>query len=111
VLVSNNPYSFEPPRAPGTRPALDGGRLGVVVLDRPTTEPSLGGRWTATQLEVNGSAQIHAGIDGEAIDLDPPLLFAIRAGKLRVRISSGHASAWAQKHRSPPTVRSTGFDR
>ena len=28
VLVSNNPYSFEPPRAPGTRPALDSGQLG-----------------------------------------------------------------------------------
>jgi hypothetical protein len=26
ALVSNNPYSFDPPRAPGTRPALDGGR-------------------------------------------------------------------------------------
>ena len=33
VLVSNNPYSLEPPQPPGTRPALDGGRLGILVLD------------------------------------------------------------------------------
>jgi len=33
VLVSNNPYSLEPPRAPGTRPRLDGGQLGILVLD------------------------------------------------------------------------------
>ena len=35
VLVSNNPYSLEPPHAPGTRPSLDSGQLGVVVLDTP----------------------------------------------------------------------------
>ena len=35
VLVSNNPYSLEPPRPPGTRPTLDSGQLGIVVLDPP----------------------------------------------------------------------------
>ena len=35
VLVSNNPYALDRPVAPGTRPRLDGGELGIVVLDRP----------------------------------------------------------------------------
>jgi diacylglycerol kinase family enzyme len=91
VLVSNNPYSFEPPRAPGTRPALDGGQLGVVLLDRPAPGQTSGRTWTAKQLEVIATAPVHAGIDGEAVELDPPLRFVIRPETLRVRISSSHA--------------------
>ena len=46
VLVSNNPYALDRPLAPGTRPRLDGGRLGVVVLDAPGTSllPGRAGR-------------------------------------------------------------------
>ena len=43
VLVSNNPYSLQPPHAPGTRPTLDSGRLGIIVLDKPVAGPSPGG--------------------------------------------------------------------
>jgi diacylglycerol kinase family enzyme len=92
VLVSNNPYSFEPPRAPGTRPALDSGQLGVVVLDRPAAARSAGRTWTTKQLEVTAAAPVHAGIDGEPVELDPPLRFVIRPGMLRVRISSRQAT-------------------
>ena len=92
VLVSNNPYSFEPPRAPGTRPALDSGQLGVVVLDRPAAGQSAGRTWTAKHLEVTATAPVHAGIDGEPVELDPPLRFVIRPGTLRVRISSRQAT-------------------
>jgi diacylglycerol kinase family enzyme len=88
VLVSNNPYSFEPPRQPGTRPALDSGQLGVVVLDRPAAGPSAGRAWTAKQIEVTATAPVHAGIDGEAVELDPPLRFVIRPLALRVRLHS-----------------------
>ena len=87
VLVSNNPYSFEPPRQPGTRPALDSGELGVVVLDRPPAGPGAGRMWNARQLEVTATAPVHAGIDGEAVELDPPLRFVIRPLALRVRVS------------------------
>jgi diacylglycerol kinase family enzyme len=87
VLVSNNPYSFEPPRQPGTRPALDSGQLGVVVLDRPPAGPGAGQMWTARQLEVTADSPVHAGIDGEAVELDPPLQFVIRPLALRVRLS------------------------
>jgi diacylglycerol kinase family enzyme len=88
VLVSNNPYSPEPGHSPGTRPTLDSGRLGVVVLDTPGPRSHPGRSWTATQLEVNAPAPVHAGIDGEAVDLDSPLRFAILPGALRVRIAS-----------------------
>jgi diacylglycerol kinase family enzyme len=86
VLVSNNPYALEPPHAPGTRPELDGGRLGVLVLDPPGRGPSAGYSWTATRIELSASAPLHAGIDGEAVDLTPPLRFAIRPRALRVRV-------------------------
>ena len=91
VLVSNNPYSLEPPRAAGGRPSLDSGRLGVVVFDRPGARSSPPRTWTTAQLEVNASAPVHAGIDGEAVDLDPPLRFAIRPGALRVRVAATRA--------------------
>jgi len=86
VLVSNNPYSLEPARAPGTRPTLAGGRLGVLVLDAPGRAPTPGHAWTAVRIEVTTSATVPAGVDGEAVDLIPPLRFAIRPGALRVRL-------------------------
>ena len=91
VLVSNNPYALDRPIAPGTRPRLDTGKLGVVVLDasRPGLDPP-GRAWRATHLQVDASAPVHAGIDGEAVELHAPLEFVIRPGVLRVRISSRH---------------------
>jgi len=99
VLVSNNPYALDRPLARGTRPALDGGQLGIVVLDAPGDGPPVPGRaWSAPRLEVNAlgvsaPAPVHAGIDGEAVDLDPPLRFASRPASLRVRISPRHPGA------------------
>ena len=94
VLVSNNPYALDNPLAPGTRPALDTGRLGIVVLGAPgDTSLGPGQAWTAPHLEVSAPAAVPAGIDGEAVDLSPPLRFAIRPAALRVRISSRHPGA------------------
>ncbi len=90
VLVSNNPYALDRPVAPGTRPRLDGGRLGVVVIDAPGTSPLPGRAWTATSVEVHGPAPVHAGIDGEAVELSTPLDFEILPAALRVRISPRH---------------------
>ena len=42
VLVSNNPYSLEPPHPPGTRPTLDSGQLGILVLDTPARRAASG---------------------------------------------------------------------
>jgi diacylglycerol kinase family enzyme len=94
VLVSNNPYALDRPLARGTRPALDSGQLGIVVLDAPGDSPHPPGRaWTAPHLEVNAPAPVHAGIDGEAVDLDSPLRFASHPAALRVRISPRHPGA------------------
>ncbi|HEX9043057.1 MAG TPA: hypothetical protein VF838_18900 [Trebonia sp.] len=94
VLVSNNPYALDRPLARGTRPALDGGRLGIIVIDAPGDGPPLAGRaWSAPRLEMDLPAAVHAGIDGEAIDLEPPLRFASRPAALRVRISPRHPGA------------------
>jgi diacylglycerol kinase family enzyme len=85
VLVSNNPYSLEPPHSPGTRARLDSGQLGILVFAAPPGQPP-GRTWTATSLEVTGPARVHAGVDGEAVDLTPPLRVAIRPRALRVRL-------------------------
>jgi diacylglycerol kinase family enzyme len=88
VLVSNNPYALGPRTLRGARPRLDSGRLGVIVIDAPrgATPPSSGRAWSATSLEVGFSATVHAGLDGEAVELVPPLEFASRPGVLRVRM-------------------------
>ena len=90
VLVSNNPYAFSP-RGTGTRPRLDSGQLGIVVLDAPPPGADPPARaWTATRLEIQAAAPVHAGVDGEAVDLPALLEFVIRPGALRVRISTHH---------------------
>ena len=94
VLVSNNPYALDHPLARGTRPALDSGRLGIVVLDAPDNGPRPPGRaWNAPSLAVGAPGPVHTGIDGEAVELSPPLRFTIRPMALRVRISSHHPGA------------------
>ena len=91
VLVSNNPYALDRPVARGTRPALDTGQLGIVILDAPGDSPAPPGRaWSTPGLDVNAPAPVHAGVDGEPVELRPPLRFTIRPAALRVRISSRH---------------------
>ena len=88
VLVSNNPYALDSP-VPGTRPSLDGGLLGILVIDTPGTGHPPGHAWSAPDFEVSAAAPAHAGIDGEAVTLSPPVLrFAIRPAAPRVRISN-----------------------
>src|SRR5271165_5951827 len=94
VLVSNNPYALDRPLARGTRPTLGGGQLGIVVVDAPGDSPRPPGRsWSAPRLEVSAAEPVHAGINGEAVELSPPLRFAIRPAALRVRISPRHPGA------------------
>ena len=116
VLVSNNPYALDRPLVRGTRPAMDSGQLGIVVLDAPGDSPhSPGQAWTAPRLEVNAPAPVHAGVDGEAVDLSPPLRFAIRPAALRVRISPRHPgaspSALLRLPGHPPDLRGEETDR
>jgi diacylglycerol kinase family enzyme len=91
VLVSNNPYALSRPLVRGTRPTLAGGSLGILVLDRPRIAHHERGRaWSAGRLEVGSEGPVHAGIDGEAVELTPPLRFTTRPLALRVRISAKH---------------------
>lgn len=92
VLVSNNPYALDRPPKQGGRPALDSGRLGVLVLYRPGDVrhgPAHG--WAARALRVDAAEPVAAGVDGEALRLAPPLHFTVQPGALRVRIARRHA--------------------
>ena len=93
LLVSNNPYALNGPGL-GTRPTLASGQLGILVLDTPEERQHPPGRaWSAAHLEVQAPATVHAGIDGEAVQLVAPLEFAVRPAALRVRISARHPGA------------------
>jgi diacylglycerol kinase family enzyme len=110
VLVSNNAYALTGP-APGTRPTLAGGQLGVLVLDTPDQMPHPPGRaWRAPHLLVQAPATVSAGIDGEAVELIAPLAFSIRPAALRVRISARHpgASPSARAASTPVAPRASG---
>jgi len=99
ILVSNNRYRLGRPVGSGTRPRIDDGLLGITVLSVPSARPD--GRiarqpwreWSATEFVVEGDGPIPAGVDGEAVVLDPPLRFAIRPRTLRVRIAAAHPGA------------------
>jgi diacylglycerol kinase family enzyme len=102
VLVSNNPYALDRPLARGTRPALDTGQLGIVILHRMGDTPRAPGlAWAAPRLEVSAPDLVHAGIDGEPVELVPPLQFSIRPAALKVRISPRHPGASPSARFSP----------
>ncbi|HTP21351.1 MAG TPA: diacylglycerol kinase family protein [Solirubrobacteraceae bacterium] len=99
ILVSNNAYRLGRALGSGTRPRLDQAVLGVTVL-APTRSgaggirPRLGmEQWITPTFEIASASSVAAGIDGEAMQLDPPLRFRIRPGALRVRIAPQHPGA------------------
>jgi diacylglycerol kinase family enzyme len=95
ILVSNNRYRLGKPLGSGTRPRIDDGLLGIVVVhERP--EPSRHGaleQWSARAFTVESGRPVVAGIDGEAAELEAPVRFRIRRGALRVRIARDHPGA------------------
>jgi diacylglycerol kinase family enzyme len=100
ILISNNRYRLGRAVGSGTRPRIDDGLLGITVAGAPTGRGS-GGRlpqrpwreWSAPAFEVDSDHPIAAGVDGEALTLEPPLRFGIRPGVLRVRIARAHPGA------------------
>jgi diacylglycerol kinase family enzyme len=99
LLISNNRYRLGRAIGSGTRPRLNQGLLGIASLAPARTN---GGsvrhrlrmhQWTTSTFEVNADQRVPAGIDGEAIYLEPPLHFRIRSGALRVRIAPSHPGA------------------
>ena len=100
VLVSNNKYRLGRAVGSGTRPRIDDGLLGITVLGEPSGRGESGRslqrplrEWSAPGFEVDADRPVPAGIDGEALKLDPPLRFRIRPGVLRVRIARKHPGA------------------
>jgi hypothetical protein len=92
--VSNNAYRLGSAIGSGTRPRVDAGVLGITVFDGPGNQRRRPWRsWTAPRFEVGAEQPVNAGIDGEAVVLEPPLEFASRPGALRVRVASGHPGA------------------
>jgi hypothetical protein len=71
----------------GTRPRLDAGVLGVALVERPLQE------WTTPSFELEARQPVAAGIDGEAVRLEPPLRFSAHPAALRVRIARAHPGA------------------
>jgi hypothetical protein len=100
ILVSNNRYRLGRAVGSGTRPRIDDGLLGVTIAGAPAGRGPRGRlpqrpwrEWTAPSFEVEADHPVHAGIDGEAATLEPPLRFLIRGGVLRVRIAPRHPGA------------------
>ncbi len=105
LLVSNNPYAVSGPLARGARPTLSGGRLGIIVIDGPAPGRRPPGRaWSSASLRVDASNSVHAGIDGEAVELSAPLEFAIRPAALRVRAPRHARSAASARARRRPAA-------
>ncbi|MET0325030.1 MAG: diacylglycerol kinase family protein [Ilumatobacteraceae bacterium] len=96
VQVSNNSYLLGTVLGSGTRPRIDDGRLGIAVLAAPVDGGSrrpTWRQWTAATFEVGADGPVPAGVDGEAMMIDPPLRFTMRPGALRVRIAPQHPGA------------------
>ena len=102
ILVSNDPYRLDSIGGMGTRERLDLGVLGIVVarIDDAAQASRFmaleaAGRvrrfpgwreWNTPRFEVGSAAPVEVGIDGEALLLDPPLVFESLPGALRVRL-------------------------
>jgi diacylglycerol kinase family enzyme len=102
LLVSNNPYELVHLGGFGTRERIDLGTLGIVAariagpreavafvgLEAAGRIRSFRGwqEWDTPTFRVDSGQPIEIGIDGEAMSLDPPLVFESLPGALRVRI-------------------------
>ena len=95
VLVSNNPYRLGRAIASGTRPRLDAGVLGITVIGAGAARDGAKRvqEWSAPSFEVRSDGPVAAGIDGEALKLDPPLRFRTKPKALRVLIAPQHPGA------------------
>ena len=106
VMAANNRYVFEPSLDLAQRPSLDSGELGIfAVAPLPARlrspgpgqqfdhlDPRFGAplEFAAPSFEVRSrSANVYAGVDGESVELDPPLAVRIHPGGLRMLVPTG----------------------
>jgi diacylglycerol kinase family enzyme len=102
ILVSNDPYQLDHIGGRGTRARLDTGTLGVVAtrIDSPAQAHQFVAleaagqvrrfvgwlEWDTAEFRVGSGGPVEIGVDGEALTMDPPLVFRSRPGALRVRV-------------------------
>jgi diacylglycerol kinase family enzyme len=102
ILVSNDPYQLDHIGGRGTRPHMDLGTLGVIAarIDGPAgarrfVALEAAGQvrhysgwleWQTPRFQIGSTGPVEIGIDGEALTMDPPLVFSSRPGALRVRL-------------------------
>ena len=102
ILVSNDPYRLDQIGGLGTRDRLDRGVLGIVAarIDgaaqaRRFVAMQAAGQvrrfpgwkeWNTRRFEVGSGGPVEIGIDGEAMLMDPPLVFESLPGALTVRL-------------------------
>ena len=102
LLVSNNPYVLDALVGAGSRPRMDTGRLGIIAIEIKSTAQAAKfaslqaarqiqrfegwSEWSADEFRVESGSPVAAGIDGEAVVLEPPLRFSINPSALRVRL-------------------------
>jgi hypothetical protein len=93
MLVSNNRFALRGEHL-GPRARIDGGVLGVAVLESPgdaregsAGEPGWRERW-CTRLELIADAPVLADVDGITRRLQPPLRFRCVPGALRLRLET-----------------------
>jgi diacylglycerol kinase family enzyme len=105
IIVSNDPYQLDEPGGRGTRERLDLGLLGVlaatissasdaqrlVALDAVGEIRRFPGwqEWTTTRFEIDSDGPVEIGLDGEALTMEPPLVFETLPGALRIRLPPG----------------------
>jgi diacylglycerol kinase family enzyme len=107
IMVSNNPYVLGPSLDVSQRRRLDTGRLGVFAVRASTgaqaaevVTKALAGRGSASdagfqfeceEFEVRSrSGKAFAGIDGEALELETPLVFRSHPLGLRLLVPEGN---------------------
>jgi diacylglycerol kinase family enzyme len=122
LLVSNNPYELDHLAGRGTRARMDLGTLGLVAarIDGAKDAVTFAGleaagrirsfhgwlEWEATSMRVDSAAAIEIAIDGEAMLMDPPLIFETLPCALRIRLPR-HASGLAPAATSVPLTSSS----
>jgi diacylglycerol kinase family enzyme len=102
VQVSNGPYGTTLGTMTG-RPRIDTGELGITTLvlpDDAATRRFLAALatnrpdryeglqiWSDRDFAIDSGGPIAVGLDGEAMDMEPPLRFSIRPHVLRIRLA------------------------
>ncbi len=106
IHVSNNSYVLTPRLGFSSRPSLIDGELGIVAVttDGAGGPPTIS-QWQAPTFRVDSGAEVASGIDGEYVDLTPPIEFRIRHLALRVRMPRDVAGVSPGAKRAPLTLR------